>query len=62
MSKKLSLPTSSDLTTRIADIIESSRRRIKTVIDHEMVHSYWQISREMGGDQKGQTYAIDKLP
>lgn len=47
-----------ELTGRIATIIETARKRVKTVIDTEMVRAYWEIGREIVVDeQKGEKRA-----
>jgi len=47
-----------ELAGRITTIIETARKRIQSVIDHEMVSAYWQIGREIVEDeQKGEKRA-----
>lgn len=53
-SKKLvasQLPVS-ELAGRITGIIESARRRVQSVVDHEMVRAYWEIGREIVEDEQ----------
>ncbi len=47
-----------ELAGRINGIIETARKRVQSVVDHEMVHAYWQIGREIVEDeQKGELRA-----
>lgn len=47
-----------DLAGRITTIIETVRNRVQSVVDHEMVHAYWEIGREIVEDeQKGEKRA-----
>jgi len=48
----------SELAGRISGIIETARKRVQSVVDHEMVRAYWEIGREIVEDeQKGETRA-----
>lgn len=47
-----------ELAGRITGIIETARKRVQSVIDHEMVRAYWEIGREIVEDeQKGEKRA-----
>jgi len=47
-----------ELACRITSIIETARKRIQSVVDHEMVRAYWEIGREIVEDeQKGEKRA-----
>ena len=47
-----------ELAGRITGIIETARKRVQSVIDHEMVRAYWDIGREIVEDeQKGERRA-----
>ena len=49
----VSLPVPvSELASRITSIIETARNRIQSVVDHEMVHAYWKIGREIVEDEQ----------
>jgi predicted nuclease of restriction endonuclease-like (RecB) superfamily len=51
-------PRLAQLAGRITVIIETARKRVQTVVDHEMVRTYWQIGREIVEDeQKGEKRA-----
>jgi predicted nuclease of restriction endonuclease-like (RecB) superfamily len=51
-------PRLAQLAGRITAIIETARKRVQTVVDHEMVRTYWQIGREIVEDeQKGEKRA-----
>ena len=39
-----------ELAGRITTIIETARKRIQSVVDHEMVRAYWEIGREIVED------------
>ncbi len=53
----LQLPITA-LAGRITTIIESARKRVQSVVDHEMVRAYWEIGREIVEDeQKGEKRA-----
>jgi len=41
-----------ELAGRIAGIIETARKRIQSVVDHEMVRAYWEIGREIVEDEQ----------
>lgn len=41
-----------ELAGRITGIIETARRRIQSVVDHEMVRAYWEIGREIVEDEQ----------
>ncbi len=41
-----------ELAGRITGIIETARRRIQSVVDHEMVLAYWEIGREIVEDEQ----------
>jgi hypothetical protein len=42
----------SELAGRIAGIIETARKRVQSVVDNEMVRSYWEIGREIVEDEQ----------
>lgn len=47
-----------ELAGRITTIIETARKRVRSVVDHEMVRAYWEIGREIVEDaQKGEKRA-----
>jgi predicted nuclease of restriction endonuclease-like (RecB) superfamily len=47
-----------ELAGRITTIIETARKRVQSVVDHEMVRAYWEIGREIVEDeQKGEKRA-----
>jgi predicted nuclease of restriction endonuclease-like (RecB) superfamily len=51
-------PPISELAGRITTIIETARKQIQSVVDHEMVRAYWEIGREIVEDeQKGEKRA-----
>ena len=51
-------PPVTTLAGRITTIIESARKRVQSVVDHEMVRAYWEIGREIVEDeQKGEKRA-----
>ena len=53
-----SQPPVTELAGRITTIIETARKRIQSVVDHEMVRAYWEIGREIVEDeQKGEKRA-----
>ena len=41
-----------ELAGRITGIIETARKRIQSVVDHEMVRAYWEIGREIVEDEQ----------
>lgn len=41
-----------ELAGRITNIIESARKRVQSVVDHEMVRAYWEIGREIVEDEQ----------
>ena len=45
-------PNTTELTGRISLIIEIARNRVRTVVDAEMVHAYWEIGREIVEDEQ----------
>jgi len=53
-----SQPPVTELAGRITYIIETARKRVQSVVDHEMVRAYWEIGREIVEDeQKGEKRA-----
>lgn len=53
-----SQPQVTELAGRITTIIEIARKRVQSVVDHEMVCAYWDIGREIVEDeQKGEKRA-----
>src|SRR6266704_5277194 len=51
-------PPVTKLADRITTIIETARKRVQSVVDHEMVRAYWEIGREIVEDvQKGEKRA-----
>lgn len=51
-------PPVTELAGRITTIIDSARKRVQSVVDHEMVRAYWEIGREIVEDeQKGEKRA-----
>lgn len=57
MSKSHKLTTAqtapvAELAVRITGIIETARKQIQSVIDHEMVRAYWEIGREIVEDEQ----------
>lgn len=51
-------PPVTELAGRITTIIETARKRVQSVVDHEMVRAYWEIGREIVEDeQKGEKRA-----
>ena len=52
--KPLAVPQAlvSELTGRITGIIEIARKRVQSVVDHEMVRAYWEIGREIVEDEQ----------
>jgi predicted nuclease of restriction endonuclease-like (RecB) superfamily len=44
--------TLSPLAGRITSIIETARKRVQSVVDHEMVCAYWEIGREIIEDEQ----------
>jgi predicted nuclease of restriction endonuclease-like (RecB) superfamily len=59
-AKNPSLPQTpvTELAGRITTIIETARKRVQSVVDHEMVRAYWEIGREIVEDeQKGEKRA-----
>ncbi len=47
-----------ELAGRITTIIETARKRVQSIVDHEMVRAYWDIGREIVEDeQKGEKRA-----
>jgi DUF1016 N-terminal domain len=41
-----------ELAGRITGIIETARKRVQSVVDHEMVRAYWEIGREIVEDEQ----------
>ena len=41
-----------ELAGRITGIIETARKRIQSIVDHEMVRAYWEIGREIVEDEQ----------
>lgn len=41
-----------ELAGRITTIIETARKRVQSVVDHEMVRAYWEIGREIVEDEQ----------
>ncbi|NTU43040.1 MAG: DUF1016 domain-containing protein [Nitrospirales bacterium] len=59
-TKQPSMPDQpvTELAGRITTIIETARKRVQSVVDHEMVRAYWEIGREVVEDeQNGETRA-----
>lgn len=51
-------PLVTELAGRITTIIETARKRVQSIVDHEMVRAYWDIGHEIVEDeQKGEKRA-----